>query len=219
LKKAEYYNSRFLKLCQSICENKDFIDLQLFSDRSAERMNDIDFVSELCAFLKFGISDKKESVDALYKQDITDQESLKMLSESTRIFGLISQVSKKLPITQTRLKQKGDFYTLFCFLNSHPDYTIEQLCYLFEFIAGAMPYIRPSQEECETFKNYALACVSQSNSKDARNLRLLTFNELFHNCGQIHTEMQQEVLIYLKETEKLRVAEVSIDKCLMLSIC
>ena len=34
-------------------------------------MNDVDFVSELIALIKFGISDKKEKVDQLYEDDIT----------------------------------------------------------------------------------------------------------------------------------------------------
>jgi len=217
LKKAEYYNTSFLKLCAHLAASSGFEALRLFSDRSAERMNDIDFVSELCASLIYGVTDKKEKVDELFEADIDEKQGKKLTDEARRIFALIGQVSPEVPISQTRLKQKGDFYTLFSFLHIHADYCHEQLVYLFRFMLTAMPHIRPSQEECDTFKRYALACVSQSNSKDARLERLSIFDDLFYNTGATLTNAQKDVIHYFKTQEGRVVNEANVGTCRMLT--
>lgn len=115
LKKAEYFSTNFLKLVLECTENEVLQSLRLFTEASSARMNDVDFVSELIALIKFGISDKKEKVDQLYEDDITLEEfrSLK------RAFGLQMEIFNKLnhlsPIVRTRYKQKSDFYSVFYF--------------------------------------------------------------------------------------------------------
>ena len=71
LKKAEYFQTNFLKLIMDLTKDQRLKNLKLFTASSAARMNDVDFVSELVALLKFGISDKKEKVDQLYEDDIS----------------------------------------------------------------------------------------------------------------------------------------------------
>jgi len=63
--KAEYYSTRILKLATELAGSPEFEAFSLFSDKSSDRMNDIDFISELLAFLEFGFTDKKEKVDTL----------------------------------------------------------------------------------------------------------------------------------------------------------
>jgi hypothetical protein len=218
LKKAEYYNTSFLKLCGLLAASPEFEALQLFTDRSAERMNDIDFVTELCASLIHGVTDKKEKVDELFEADIDLERQDELAKEARRIFALIGRVSAEVPILETRLKQKGDFYTLFYFLHIHSGFSREQLLNVFKFVHAVMPHIRPSQEECDTFKRYALACVSQSNSKDARLERLRIFDDLFHNTGGALTNAQKDVLQYLETQEGCRVNETNVGDCRMLAV-
>src|SRR5581483_7427203 len=71
LKKAEYFTTNFQKLIRECAEDSTFSSLRLFKPGSSVRMNDFDFVSELLALIKFGISDKKEKVDQLYEDDIS----------------------------------------------------------------------------------------------------------------------------------------------------
>ena len=42
-------------------------------------------------------------------------------------------------------------------------------------------FIRPSNDDCELFKSYAVNCVTQSNSKDARQKRLEIMEEILCN--------------------------------------
>jgi uncharacterized protein with ParB-like and HNH nuclease domain len=44
LKKAEFFDTRFLKLITELSSNKTFQSLDLFSESTSKRMNDVDFV-------------------------------------------------------------------------------------------------------------------------------------------------------------------------------
>jgi len=57
--KAQYFDTYFQNLVEEISESEEFQRLQLFSDSSLDRMNDMDFIGELLALTKFGITDKK----------------------------------------------------------------------------------------------------------------------------------------------------------------
>jgi hypothetical protein len=201
LRKAEYYNTLFLKLCENLASEPDFEKLNIFTDKSAERMNDIDLISELIACLKYGPSDKKEKVDLLFESDINQDEYNSLQNEALRIFNEILKMCNKYPLSATRLKQKGDFYTLFYFLHNHKEMPDSQLEYMYDFIIKSMPHIRPSQEECETFREYALACVSQANSKDARLKRNKFFEDLFCNTTDKINESQDDVIKYFSKVD------------------
>src|SRR5690606_16550496 len=71
LRKAEYYSTRFLALATKISAMPEFEELNLFTSRSSDRMNDIDFISELLTYLLHGFTDKKDKVDATYESDIS----------------------------------------------------------------------------------------------------------------------------------------------------
>jgi len=106
LKKAEYFTTNFLKLIRECTQDETLRSLRLFTESSAARMNDVDFVSELIALIKFGISDKKEKVDQLYEDDITDSELRALKAEfrkSMEVFGLCNHIT---PILRTRVQTK-----------------------------------------------------------------------------------------------------------------
>jgi hypothetical protein len=63
IKKAEFYDTKFLELINICNDYEPFKNLGLFTDTVLKRMSDMDFVSELIVQMKSGITDKKESVD------------------------------------------------------------------------------------------------------------------------------------------------------------
>ena len=150
-------------------QNETLQSLRLFTESSAARMNDVDFVSELIALIKFGISDKKEKVDQLYEDDITQGEFRALKSEFKKMLEVFGRCNLVTPIIRTRYRQKNDFYTLFylfhTIIREVEAPTIETL---YRVLVKVGPHIRPSQTECEPLKEYAFNCVTQSNSKAAR---------------------------------------------------
>jgi hypothetical protein len=58
------------------------------------------------------------------------------------------------------------------------------------------PDISPSQDGCYAFQEYAIHCVSQSNSKKAREERLKFLNEfLLNEDGQINVADESESIL------------------------
>ena len=200
--KAEYYSTRFLKLATELAGAPVFEALSLFSDKSSDRMNDIDFVSELIALLSFGFNDKKEKVDALYASDISEAQyrDLKQRFEAT--LGRITKLDAIVPINRTRFKQKGDFYTLFGFVANNPNLSAKALEHFYDILLRLSSHIRPSQENCDPLMEYAVNCVTQSNSKKAREARNKLFDELFLNSSGQPNPTQQSIAEYFRLTDK-----------------
>jgi hypothetical protein len=198
LKKAEYFTTNFLKLVLECTENEILQSLRLFKEGSSARMNDVDFVSELIALIRFGITDKKEKVDQLYEDDINLDEfrSLKQAFESQmEIFNRCNHIA---PLVRTRYKQKSDFYSLFYFYWNVRDYGLETLEHFYKVLVKVGPHIRPSQTECEPFKEYAYHCVTQSNSKFSRQTRQEILSALLANREPNPTPVQEAVLLYFR---------------------
>lgn len=196
LKKAEYFTTNFLKLLLDLVQNERLKNLKIFTVSNVARMNDVDFVSELVATLKFGISDKKEKVDQLYEDDVSigEMNALKAAFEANLLtFDRFNYIT---PLVRTRYKQKNDFYTLF-----HLFYTIkgcapETADHLYAVLVKIGPHIRPSQEECEPLREYAFHCVTQSNSKLARQTRHDILAAILLNNEQQPNAIQEAVLRY-----------------------
>lgn len=195
--KAEYYSTKFLKLATELAGSPVFETLSLFSEKSSERMNDIDFVSELLAFLEFGFSDKKENVDALYKSDISEIQYRQLKKRAEDILTRIGKLNAITPINRTRFKQKGDFYTLFAFVANNPQLPEPALGYFYRVFLRLSPHIRPSQEECDPLMEYAVNCVTQSNSKKAREARNRLFTDIFLNSDREPNPAQTAIAKYL----------------------
>jgi hypothetical protein len=134
-------------------------------------MNDVDFVSELVSLIRFGISDKKEKVDQLYEDDISKREYRALKEVFSKMLNIFERFNQSTPLIRTRYKQKNDFYTLFYLFYTIRTAKQEVLGQLYKVLIKIGPYIRPSQEECEPLKAYAYHCVTQSNSKVARQAR------------------------------------------------
>ena len=198
LKKAEYYNTNFLRLISDLADFKLFRKLYLFTPGSVNRMNDIDFVSELVALIKYGTSDKKDKVDSLFENDITDQEYKSLSISFKKIIGHFKRFDSIVPLKLTRFRQKNDFYSLFTFILNNPKLEEEYLDYGYNLLLKLSKYIRPSQEDCDPLMNYALNCVTQSNSKQARDNRNSFLVDLLLNEKSTPNKTQKSMMKFLK---------------------
>lgn len=166
---AQYSDTIFLKLVQKLSDNENFCALELF--RSTNRMNDQDLVSELLTLLYVGISEKKDKVEALYKSDISEQEAGNLEGKFLNVISVLNDWNEIYPINKTRYKQKNDLYTLFSLI---PEYetSAKILNTIYKWLLVFDDEISPSNEKCAPFREYAEYCVTQSNSKNAREKRL-----------------------------------------------
>src|SRR5690606_13727847 len=142
------------------------------------RMNDRAFIEELLGYLIIGSSkDKKKAVSDLYSKDISEEESKNYATQFKTIIDKIHLLNSVYPISDTRYKQKNDFYTLFSFIyNSTDDLNILQYQYGILLVLDredndGRQFIRPSNDSCQALKQYATNCITQSNSKAARDKR------------------------------------------------
>jgi uncharacterized protein with ParB-like and HNH nuclease domain len=196
LRKAEYYSTRFLALATKISAMPGFEELNLFTSRSSDRMNDIDFISELLAYLIYGFTDKKDKVEAMYESDITIAQEDSLYKDFDRILNRVINLNSIVPIAKTRFRQKNDFYSLFAFVKCHPEIEDDCLEYMYSVLLRISPAIRPSQEYCEPLKQYALNCVSQSNSKTAREARDYLLNNILCNSEARPNDIQLKIADY-----------------------
>lgn len=207
LKKAEYFTTNFLKLVLECTEDETLRTLRLFTESSSARMNDVDFVSELIALIKFGISDKKEKVDQLYEDDITVSELRALKVEFKKAMGVFGRCNHITPVLRTRYKQKNDFYSLFYLFYTIRGAEPGTFETLYRVLVKVGPHIRPSQTECEPLREYAFHCVTQSNSRAARQARHDILTGLLLNEGKKPSAVQDAVLSYfhLQPSDLLKV--------------
>lgn len=203
LKKAEYFDTKFLKLVTELCSSKDFVKLDLFTDATTKRMNDVDFVSELVTLLIFGITDKKQSVDRLFERDIDDKEYNQYKKQFNDIIQIFGNFNEKFPIKKTRYKQRNDFYTLFGFIAENYHLNAKLLYEFYIILVDFGKFITPSNEACEPFQEYAFHCISQSNSKNARESRFKILNNILVNKSDRPNKAQKKILRFFGVDESV----------------
>ena len=196
LKKAEYFTTNFLKLLLDLVADQAWEDIKIFTASNIARMNDVDFVSELVAALKFGISDKKEKVDQMYEDDITIDELKALRTAFKRNLSCFQRFNAITPLIRTRYKQKNDFYTLFHLFYTLRDCDVQTLDFLYRVLVKLGSYIRPSQDECEPLREYAHHCVTQSNSKLARQRRSEILTDILMNKTPEPNPIQEALLAF-----------------------
>lgn len=209
LKRAEYFDTTFLKLVNELAGLKEFQDLKLFSDFSEKRMIDVDFVSELSTQMIDGITDKKNSVDKIFENDISKDEQKKLKKEFKEVLKIISALNDFYPVKKTRYRQRNDFYTLFGFVHRNIKLTQKNLLEFYKLLVKFNDDINPSNVKCEPFQEYAFNCVSQSNSKAAREKRLEIFNDLFLNDNDKPNPVQKKVMkcYNLNDNDMIKLGE------------
>ncbi len=199
--KAAHVRTNLLNLIQNLANNPLFTDLKLFSAATLKRMNDIDFISELVALLEFGITEKKKAADDLLRTDILEEKYSELEEKFIEIHQHISRFNSITPIRTTRYRQKNDFYTLFGFLKSNLSIDHGTLDYFYKTLVVLGPYITPSQENCDPLLEYAVNCVTQSNSENARLKRNEFFETIFLNTSEQPNETQLSILRFFQSDD------------------
>jgi hypothetical protein len=217
LKKAEYFDTKFLKLITELSNNENFQSLNLFTETTSKRMNDVDFISELVTYLIEGISDKKIKVDKVFENDISDEKYDKLKLRFESILSVFSLFDSIFPIKKTRYKQRNDLYTLFGFIDNNLTLKLDTLEYFYRLLLKFNDHINPSNEKCEPFQLYAFHCISQSNSKNAREERLKIISDIFLNNNKKPNKYQKSILNYFElKIDDLKILEgylnISLEK-------
>lgn len=202
VRKADYYDTILLKLINELSSSKQLVNLKIFTDSSLKRMNDTDFVSELIILIIKGHIDKKNHIDDYFKKDITQSEYSKYKATFITIIEKITNLNKIFEISKTRYKQRNDFYTLFDFIKNHDDLKQESLNYFYKLLVAISSDIKPSQSDCLPLMEYARNCVTQSNSKTARENRLTFFEEFLLNSTSKLNKTQNDIIEFYKLTSK-----------------
>lgn len=196
---AYYHDKDFMVLVNRMSEYQKFIELDIFADKTIMRMNDRGLVEELAAYLFKGITDKRTAVEDLFEEKLSPQEINEAYQRFCNIIDKIHNMQNIKPINQTRYKQRNDFYTLFAFIDQHIDDVNDEtlnLQYKTLLFLNDESLITPSNDRYETFKEYAIHCVSQSNSKNARIQRLSFFNKLLANKSSKPSSVQEDLMDY-----------------------
>lgn len=215
---AEYHDTPFLNLVKELMEEQQLIDLDLFNDSVTRRMNDMSLIQELVAVLFRGITDKRQEVEKLCNTGLSEEEVNEKKNIFENILERLIAINNIKPINETRYKQRNDFYTLFCFIYEHIKDSIEILKEQYKLLVfiSDREDIRPTNDECETFKDYAINCVTQSNSKSARLRRLEILNNILCYKGNDENEDLYSIKSYylkkydVEQIEYKAVGEYSI---------
>ena len=196
VRKAEYYDTRMLQLVKDISDSNKFKSLKLFSETTLKRMNDTEFVAELVVLTTKGHVDKKNHLDEYFEKDISTDEVGKIKNNFNIVLDRVSLLNRKHALAKTRYKQRNDFYTLFDFIFNHQDLAIETLYDFYQLLIAIDEDIRPSQDDCVPLRDYARNCVTQSNSKDARQARLQFFEKLLLNTSAKFNSTQKAIATF-----------------------
>lgn len=179
--KAQYHDAPFMILVNELMDLQGLSDLDIFSTKTVQRMNDRSLIEELVAYLFKGyITDKRKAVDELLESTLEEANVEKVRKQFKFVLDTLCKLNEIKPIKETRFKQRNDFYTLFCFIAKHKELSVIVLeeQYKFLLFIDNKEYIRPTNDDCDTFKEYAYHCVTQSNSKNARLVRLAILEDI-----------------------------------------
>lgn len=181
--RAQYSNTLQQNLVEKLADDVDFASLQLFTDASLNRLNNTDLVAELLTLQLLGNTDKKNQVDkGFYEDEGFTEESARKLEENFReVLAHLQRFNGIYPIKKTRYKQRNDIYTLYGFIKENISLPPEVMDYFYKILVLIGEDIYPSNENCFSFREYADNCVSQSNSKKARDARSAFMNGLLLN--------------------------------------
>lgn len=217
---AYYHDTDFMKLVTKMSEYQPLIDLDIFTDKTVMRMNDRSLIEELAAYLFKGITDKRNAVEDLFEKKIETEEMNTQYFRFCKIIDCINEIQVIKPISQTRYKQRNDFYTLFCFVDCHMIDSIVLQIEQFKVLVFISDngLISPSNDEYELFKEYAINCVSQSNSKRARERRLSFFENLLANTSGKASEEQLQLIDFANNELGEDLTLVKHDKYLFVKI-
>jgi hypothetical protein len=193
IQKAQYANTPLQTLVEEIADTERWEELGLFTDAALNRMADLDFIAELLTLLRYGITDKKIQVDRFYDDtEFTEENAASLHADFNAVVDRISALNEATPLAGTRYKQRNDFYTLFHWVHSNGDVGQEELLLMYRILVRIGVDISPSNDECFPLQDYAINCVSQSNSKNAREGRDAFFRSVLQNTSETPMGMDSD---------------------------
>lgn len=217
---AYYHDTDFMNLVNRMSEYQPLIELDIFTDKTVMRMNDRSLIEELAAYLIKGITDKRNAVEELFESKIEPKTSELQFVRFCKIINRINSIVDIKPINKTRYKQRNDFYTLFCFIDKHiddPVYVLKEQYKILIYISDNN-IISPSNDDYELFKEYAINCVSQSNSKRAREKRLSFFENILANVSTEPTQEQIQLIDFAYNELGESLSTKKYDKYLLVNL-
>lgn len=193
LRKAAFSDSAFLRLSEKLSELEFFESIRMFTPRRRQRMQDVEFISELLCIQFEGIQDKKHTLDNFYNkftviENFPERETYftNIIHKFEEIFGVQTVTEYydngnlfgnegALNLGKTRFRQLADFYSLFAVVKefffvkglSFDDRQKEKLANIILFYDEM---IEP-ESDISVFSEYAIKCVSQGNTLRSRTFR------------------------------------------------
>lgn len=175
LRKADF-PGQFISLAEQLSENKFFEKSGIFTVKQRRRMLDVEYIEELLTILVKGVQDKKDYIDDICEEymvmnnrDEIEKEFLGIIQDISVIFG-----SSIISLSNSRFKQKSDFYSLFaCISNLRIKGVLkeEKLEEVQRQLQELDEKIGPQSEQ-EEYREYATRCLSDANSLANRNWRI-----------------------------------------------
>ncbi len=214
IQKSEYLDSPFLKFAEDCLSYPNFIDLDLFSKSNSDRMNDREFVQELIGQIIYGIIDKKTEIERLFllKEGTVDFPGIGVRFK--KVIDLLYKLNKVENIKNTRYKQKNDFYSIFYFFLNHVEdeeivneFRYRSLLLLNGVDKENRQFIRPSNLDSKWLSTYANNCVTQSNSKNAREIRSYFLEMVLNNKDPDGNDVINDIFNYLVDNSPVRISK------------
>ena len=177
LRRADFPGD-FLDISEKLSVHPDFEIMGLFTTANRRRYADVEYVSELLAAMIDGIQDKKADLDNFYIDyaDWDEKGKNKIKKKFFQVLKEIRLISSCMDsdISETRFRQRADFYTLFTAINEliSEGYSVEQkdVKPIGDDLQIFHEQIRP-ESEIDICSEYAIKCVSQANSASSRRWR------------------------------------------------
>jgi len=176
LRRADFPGD-FLDLSEELANDKTLDEFNIFSPSSRRRLGDVEYISELLSVLIDGVQDKKKNLDSFYINHMKwdKLEKQKIVKRFNNIISFIQKIFNSMHISDTRFRQKSDFYSLFIavdkFIGREKSLTDEDIVDIEEVLHILDNGISPSSE-VEFFKQYAVRCLSDANSSSSRTWRV-----------------------------------------------
>lgn len=177
LRRADFPGD-FLKVSEELAIEDSLDAIGVFTPADRRRYADVEYVSELLAAMIDGVQDKKARLDDFYiKYSNWSNDHKKRLKARfiTVLEDLMTMDSIDIfEISDTRFRQKADFYTLFLVIDELLSEGFstkgKELSYLERDLGTLHEYIRP-ESHIAICAEYAIKCVSQANSASSRRWR------------------------------------------------
>lgn len=112
LRHSQYFGE-FVEAVEGLSEDSFWDDMQFFSRKDAQRMKDIEFISELFVAVIAGPQEGQRSLDEYYaKYDVEFPSRSAEVARFRQSLASLSTIGDYL--RESRYLKKGDFYGLFC---------------------------------------------------------------------------------------------------------